>query len=265
VTDFDGTIARIDPDPTAAVIEPLARRSLRRLSSVAARQPGRIVIAVLSGRGVADVAARVRVGGLEYHGNHGLEQGWLPRGGRAERIDVRHDPELLAWHETAERIGHRVGAHLDEDWLFVERRGPSVAFHFRQAADPADARDRVVAAVDAAVRDLGIAGGPDGMERFEGRKIVELRPEGAGGKGAAVARLIDRVRPGAVVVLGDDRSDAEAFVVVRAASQAGTVADALAIGIHGAAETPPSLRGRTSRHASSAPSRARSSGRTDGS
>jgi len=98
-----------------------------------------------------------------------------------------------------------------------------------------------VAAVDAAVRDLGIAGGLDGMERFEGRRIVELRPEGAGGKGAAVARLIDRARPGAVVVRGDDRSDAEAFVVVRAVRKAGTVADALAIGIRGAAETPPEI------------------------
>jgi trehalose-6-phosphatase len=72
------------------------------------------------------------------------------------------------------------------------------------------------------------------MEQFDGRKIVELRPDGAGRKGAAVGRFIDRAarRPGA----RRDRSDAEAFVV-SARPEARTVADASPSA--SPAETPP--------------------------
>ena len=43
--------------------------------------PDRVVVAVLTGRTVADVAARVRVGGIDYLGDHGLQLGFLRRGG----------------------------------------------------------------------------------------------------------------------------------------------------------------------------------------
>ena len=68
--------------------------------------PGGVHVAVLTGRTVADVAARVRVGGIEYLGDHGLQHGTLPRGGRAgasrgssptRRFDAHRDPaETLA-------------------------------------------------------------------------------------------------------------------------------------------------------------------------
>ena len=78
------------------------------------------------------------------------------------------------------------------------------------------------------------------MIRFEGRKIVELRPEGAGGKGRAMERLLERDHPGAVLVMGDDVSDAEAFRVVVEARRRGEL-DALALGVTGANETPPDV------------------------
>ncbi len=54
-------------------------------------------------------------------------------------------------------------------------------------------------------------------------------------------RLIERERPGAVLVMGDDRTDAEAFAVVRAAREAGRL-DGLALAVLGARETPPEVR-----------------------
>ena len=188
-----------------------------------------------------DVASRVRVGGIEYQGNHGLEHGRLPRGGRAERLVVSHDPALVPWHPISDRVGRRVGDHLGEGWLFVERKGPSVAFHYREAPDGHEARARIIAAVDLAMAEVRPEDGPGAMERFEGRKLVEVRPVGAGGKGSTFARLLGRMRPGAVVVLGDDRSDAEAFVAARAALASGALAASLAVGTHGAAETPPEM------------------------
>jgi trehalose 6-phosphate phosphatase len=111
-----------------------------------------------------------------------------------------------------------------------------VAFHYRAAADPVAARAAILEALDRAEGEI-----PDRrFERFDGRRVVELRPEGAGAKGAALAALIARQRPGAVIVLGDDVSDAEAFRVVRDARADGAIAG-LALGVHGGRETPPEI------------------------
>jgi trehalose 6-phosphate phosphatase len=237
VTDFDGTLAPISPDPMGALIEPIARRAIRRLARLAGERPARLSVVVLSGRTALDVAGRVRVGGVRYLGNHGLEGGDLARSIRAERLAVAIEPALAGLVEPATVLGDAVAAALNHpEWLFVERKGPSVAFHFRQATDPDAARLAILEAIEAAER----ATGGTGLAGFEGRRIIEVRPAGAGGKGAAVARLIESLRPGAVLVLGDDRSDAEAFEAVRAARERGELSG-LAVAVYAGAETPPEV------------------------
>jgi trehalose 6-phosphate phosphatase len=239
VTDFDGTLSPIVLEPMAAVIEPLARSALRRLARVAERQPDRVQVVVLSGRTSLDVAGRVRVGGVRYLGNHGLEAGALRRRGRPEMLAVRADPTLEPFVPTTAALAEAVADRLGRpDWLFVELKGSSVAFHFRQARDVDAAREDVLAAIDAAERDQETDRAA--MARLEGRRIVELRPVGAGGKGAAVQRLIERGRPGGVLMLGDDRSDAEGFEVIVDARRRGEL-DGLAVAVHGARETPPEV------------------------
>jgi trehalose 6-phosphate phosphatase len=234
VSDFDGTLAPISPDPMGAFIEPIARRAIRRIARLAEQRPQRLSMVVLSGRTALDVAGRVRVGGVRYLGNHGVESGDLARSSRAEQLEVAVEPALAGWVEPATAIGDAVAALLGPpEWLFVERKGPSVAFHFRAAADLDAARLAVLEAIESAERALG----GTGLVSLEGRRIVELRPAGAGGKGEAVARLIASVRPGAVLVLGDDRSDAEAFEIVRQARERGELSG-LAIAVHASAETP---------------------------
>jgi trehalose-6-phosphatase len=70
---------------------------------------------------------------------------------------------------------------------------------------------------------------------------VEVRPEDAGAKGEAVARLLERHGSTAVLVIGDDRSDAEAFTVVAREREAGRLAASLLLGVQGARETPADL------------------------
>ena len=88
VCDFDGTLAEGSRDPAAASVVPLARRALRRLARVAVARPQRVTVAILTGRTSADVAARVRVGGITYLGDHGLQTGTFPRGGDPARIET---------------------------------------------------------------------------------------------------------------------------------------------------------------------------------
>jgi trehalose 6-phosphate phosphatase len=236
VSDFDGTLAPITADPGTTRILPLGRRALRRLARICGDRPERLSLVILSGRGARDVAGRVRVGGLRYFGNHGLESGRLERRRRAERLAVELAPGLADHATTAHALGRAVAASLGRpDWLFVEDKGVSVAFHFRQAADGDAARAAVLAAID----DAETALGRHGLARLDGRRVVELAPADGGGKGAAVERLIREEDPSAAIALGDDVSDAMAFRAVSAARADGRLRAGLAIAIHGAAETPP--------------------------
>ncbi len=233
VSDFDGTLSAIHPDPLGARIDPLARTALRRLSRLAAIHPDLLRVFVLSGRAAMDVAARVRVGGLTYLGNHGLEAGGLPPRTPAERLQVQTDPALAALESPARALGETVAEALDNpDWLFVELKGPAVAFHFRAAPDPAAAHATVGDALDGAIARLRVTG----LSRLAGRRVIEVRPSTAGGKGATLERLIRTEDPGAILVLGDDVSDAEAFRAMAAARQRGRAG--LALAVHGAVETP---------------------------
>ncbi len=226
VSDFDGTLSRIVDDPWGAAILPLGRRALRTLAGT----PG-VHVVVLSGRTAADVAARVRVGGVTYLGNHGMERAVVARRARPDR--VRATSAEQAAHEAvhaAERLADEVPRLVPEPWLIVERKPPAVAFHYRTAPDIAEAAARVRAAVDQL--------DPNGvLERFPGRRVLELRPFGAVAKGEALIALVEELRPQSVFLLGDDVSDAMAFRALRELRARG-VTDGIAVAVQARQEVP---------------------------
>jgi trehalose 6-phosphate phosphatase len=238
VCDFDGTLAVGSRDPGAAAIIPLARRALRRLTGVAAALPDRVSVAILTGRTAADVAARVRVGGILYLGDHGLQAGSFPRGGNPTRIETTFRAGHESSLEPAEVLATRVPEILGNPaWLFVERKGPSVAFHVRQAEDRVAARS----AVEAAIAEVDSASPPHDLAHYRGRLVVDLRPRDAGGKREAFDALLADLQPATVVAFGDDSSDADAFAVLRAAREAGAL-DGLAVGVTGPHGMPDDVR-----------------------
>jgi trehalose-phosphatase len=225
VSDFDGTLSRIVDDPWGAQILPLGRRALRALAGL----PD-VHVVVLSGRTAADVAARVRVGGVTYLGNHGMERGFVPRRGRPDRLRASVDDAAHEAVHAAERLADEVPRVVNEPWLVVERKPPAVAFHYRTAPDVAAAGARVRAAVDAMDPDQV-------LERFPGRRVLELRPFGAVAKGEALESLVADLRPGSVFLLGDDVSDAMAFRALRELRAKGAT-DGVAVAIQARAEVP---------------------------
>jgi trehalose-phosphatase len=238
LSDFDGTLAEGSRDPAATRIVPLARSALRRLAGIAAARPERLAVAVLTGRTAADAASRVRVGGIRYLGDHGLQTGTYPRRGRAERLTTTFEPGHEPSMEPAERLAARVPELLGRPgWLYVERKGPSVAFHVRQADDRAAAR----AAVESAIEAVDLELPEHDLAHYRGRLVVDLRPRTAGGKREAFERLLADIQPATVVAFGDDSSDADAFAVLRAAREARAI-DGLAMAVVGPHGMPDDVR-----------------------
>ncbi|MBI4498609.1 MAG: trehalose-phosphatase [Chloroflexi bacterium] len=215
-TDIDGTISPIVPVPEEGAVTPRCRAALERLAS---RLP---LVGAVSGRAAAHARAMVGLDGLIYLGNHGLER-W-PRSVLSPPSSAT--PEALA--DLAARLAGLPGLRLED-------KGPVVGVHYRLAPDPEQAREQALSAAHAVAARYG-------LRVAEGRRVVELRPAVEVNKGTALRALLDEhpdVR--AVLYLGDDRTDADAFRALHrwAADQEGRVAVALAVL---SPETPPEVQ-----------------------
>ena len=191
--DFDGTLAPIVEDPERAVALPGAADALEDLAARFA------VVAVVSGRPVA--ALRALLGtprGVRLLGLYGIES---LVGGVLE-VDREVARQRDAVHRAAELLDD---ALTDADGVSVERKGLSVAVHYRRAPD----HDAARAVVDTAVRDIA---GRTGLGQIRpGRLVLEIGPATRVDKGSAVASMIDDEDLEAVLVAGDDEGDVPAF------------------------------------------------------
>ena len=87
--------------------------------------------------------------------------------------------------------------------LRQEDKGPIQALHWRGAEDEAAAESRA--------HEIANDAGRAGLEPRWGRKVLELRPVGGGGKDGAVASLLAGEGLDRAAYAGDDRTDLDAF------------------------------------------------------
>jgi len=197
--DLDGTLAPIvsrpqdvGPDPRrTAILEELVRR-----------MDGRV--AILSGRTLAEIDHILDNAVCPAAAVHGLDR---------REPDGRHSPP--APHDDLPEVA---AAFKDlaakTPGLLVETKGLSVALHYRQAPDQADAV--LVLAQDWADR--------TGLKLQPGHMVVELRTPGPD-KGDSLATFMAAAPfEGAVpVFVGDDLTDEPAFRAARALGGAGVL------------------------------------------
>jgi trehalose 6-phosphate phosphatase len=221
LTDVDGTLAPIAERPEAAAVPAAASALLAELS-------GRYrLVGCISGRRAAEAKRLVGVDGIAYAGNHGLEL-LLP--GEEE---PRLDPSLEGREDgAAEFVAELEPGELANLGLRLEDKGPIQALHWRGAPDER--------AAEARAHEIAAAAGRDGLEPRWGRKVLELRPVGGGGKDAAVAALLAGDGVSAAAYAGDDRTDLDAFRRLRELREAGELDAAVCVGIL-SAEGPPEL------------------------
>lgn len=212
LTDFDGTLAPIVERAEDAALPDGARGVLERL----VERYG--LVGAVSGRRAAEVRGLIDVEGLHYAGNHGLEL--LLPGDREPRPDPSVDGRE---REAADFLAAVAGARLDEVDLRPEDKGPIQALHWRGAADEEQA--------EAVAQEIAVEAGRAGLELRWGRKVLELRPVGGGGKDAAVSALLAVDGLDRAVYAGDDVTDVDAFRRLGELREAGKLVAAVRVGV----------------------------------
>ncbi|HYI24084.1 MAG TPA: trehalose-phosphatase [Thermomicrobiales bacterium] len=197
LSDFDGTLSHVSPTPDAALMAPGVNEVLSELVDRAD------LVGIVTGRGAADVMTKVQVSGLEYVGNHGLE--WVDAAGHhVHPVGLAAETALPGILAT---IRERLAAEASLDGVIFEDKRYSASIHFRLADDPAF----VGTVLDRIVQDIAIA---HGLWVSPGKMVIELRPGERITKGTAVHRLAKDHGSKAMVFLGDDVTDTDAFLAL---------------------------------------------------
>jgi trehalose 6-phosphate phosphatase len=221
LTDVDGTLAPIVERPEQAAVPAQATRLLEALGDRFG------LVGCISGRRALDARRLIGVAGIAYAGNHGFEL-LLPG-----EDEPRLDPAVVGRERVAaDFLASLDGARLSATGLRREDKGPIQALHWRGAEDER--------AADACAHEIAAEAGRAGLDPRWGRKVLELRPVGGGGKDAAVGALLAEEDITAAVYAGDDRTDLDACRRLRELRDEGQLQAASFVGIL-SPEAPPEL------------------------
>jgi trehalose 6-phosphate phosphatase len=202
--DYDGTLTPIAPTPEMALFPEENREILQALG----KNP-HCTLAVVSGRALADVKAKVGISNIMYIGNHGLEA----EGPQFsfESLAPPHDKQ------TMDRLKQELSRELDGvEGVFIEDKGLTLSVHYRLANldDEPMIQKTVLKICHAYLAEKKI-------HLWEGKKVLEVRPSLDWDKGKAVMWLLSRERMRAgnedvvPIYVGDDVTDEDAFRAIQ--------------------------------------------------
>ncbi len=185
-SDFDGTMAPIVARPADAKPDERSARSLRALASMDSTHG-----AIVSGRALATLRTLMpERGEIHLVGSHGAEMNGDPS------LSSEQTASLTLVRQSAERLASQFPG------LLVEHKPAGVAIHYRHA--PPDAHEQVLGAIESISACAPCATLKHGLLV---REIVVTHAT----KGTAIAWLRRRTGATAVVFIGDDTTDEDAF------------------------------------------------------
>jgi trehalose 6-phosphate phosphatase len=203
LSDYDGTLAEFDPDPTIPRPSP---RTAEILCQLATRTD--MSFGIVSGRRIADLRTRTQLPSRVYlAGLHGME---IEIGARRWQ-----HPDLEAARQSVRTLYERLDHVRGIPGLLLEDKHASVAVHLR--AVPTAMQAEAIRRADACAQEL-VARGK--IRRLAGSLVVEYLPNLAAHKGDATkwiaADVAERCRkPVWTVFVGDDVTDEDAFKAIK--------------------------------------------------
>ena len=220
VSDFDGTLSLIVDQRDAAQIVPSIKPLLEALYNHVA------LLAIVSGRGVADLYSRINLPDLTYIGNHGLEQ-WIDGAARPLPQAEAYRPAMQAALSELPKLTQPLSGVDFED------KGATLTIHYRLADDPQHA----VQTLAPLLQELAAQ---HGLKFSAGKMVFELKPPIQINKGTAFRDLVSEFSLDGALFLGDDTTDADALKAAQS-MRADQSCYALGIGVE-SADMPPDLR-----------------------
>lgn len=195
--DYDGTLVGLQNRPELARLSPRRRDLLKKLGRTA-------VVAVATGRSVAEARRLVGIPSLDCIGNHGFEiasgdRTWIHPAAAESRAALR---------SALRRIRAR-SAGLDG--VLVEDKGLTAGVHYR-LLDPA----RIGRLKSIVLEETGREEGS--LKATFGKKVIEIRPNADWDKGRGVLEYMRWLGPEPgrrVLYIGDDKTDEDAFRALR--------------------------------------------------
>lgn len=185
--DFDGTLAPIVSHHAEAII-PMPTLSL--LQQVRTLAP----VAIVSGRRLKDLRARLTLRPTYIIGNHGIENPTATR----DTLRIMHRL-CIKWTTALRASTEAVFNHVD-----IEDKHYSLALHYRVAPD----RVRTRRALLRIVRTLTPA-----PRIVPGKMVINLLPPNAPNKGQAVQQLLHDTKIQHTLFIGDDVTDEDVFAL----------------------------------------------------
>ncbi|MCI0439190.1 MAG: trehalose-phosphatase, partial [Chloroflexi bacterium] len=171
----------------------------------------------VSGRAVKNLRDKVGLDGVVYAGNHGAEY----------IVDGQHTtaPGAAEYRDKIMRVFDHIKAATSDPGMVWDDKLLSATIHFRLSKD----RERARRQLEAALRS---APGVGELEVFWGNLVLEIRAPIGLNKGYAVEKLARDYGLDSVMFLGDDTTDVDAMVAVRAMSRQGRIHGVGVVVIH---------------------------------
>ena len=179
ISDVDGTLSPIVAVPPFGI--PLVR------------------FTVISGRAAEDVYQRIRLPGLIYIGNHGMEQ-W-------QNGKVVGSPAAAAYRHNLSEATPDIKRMLVAGMRF-EDKGATLSVHYRQTDNP----EQVVSELAPVMQKIAEE---HDLHLTQGRMVFEFRPPVDIDKGTAFEELVKAHQLQAAFYLGDDTTDVAAFLAAK--------------------------------------------------
>ncbi len=202
LSDFDGTLSSIVPNPKDAILKKSTRALLKKLS-----RDNRFDVGIVSGRKLSDVKRLVNIANIFYAGNHGLEI--TGPGIRFLHPSCRkHRRYLIGIRDRLRRETRDIKGAIVED------KGVSISLHYRMVRKPQIPRLKsIYNNICNIYLDNGI------IYTSKGKRILEVRLNVSWNKANAVKK-IQRIIKGQhkktlTIYLGDDTTDEDVFKSLR--------------------------------------------------
>jgi trehalose 6-phosphate phosphatase len=185
--DFDGTLAKIVSVPANAK---MGRETTKLLHTLNQRTP----IAIISGRGIADLKPRIGFEPRYLVGNHGLE------GTTAGPFDEDELKKICqSWKE---QTLHLLPKTLFTNGVEIEDKVFSLAIHYRSSRNKKTAKALISTAVQSIT--------PSPRVIF-GKAVFNIVPAGGPHKGVALMELMKQAGSRSAFYIGDDDTDEDVF------------------------------------------------------